>query len=205
TYLLWPWDFEMRFFLPVAPLACFYAWQGARACLTLVRRHWRWPGPRVRYAMGTIAVASLWALIADGLVHQIDVARQNRAFELQRAWSYPDVMAAQWIHAHAPAGAVGLARAWDVAYHYADRKVVGVAPSTDADLLLDGILRNHVDFVIVVRRRPHGYWRPGDDQCFRSVVDRYPRRFALVQSGEHEKIYAVRHDEPGPRARAPDA
>jgi hypothetical protein len=204
-YLLWPWDFEMRFFLPVAPLACFYAWRGARACLTLVRRRWRWPSPRVRHAMATIAVTLVWVLIADGLVHQIAVARQNRAFELQRAWTYPDVIAAQWIHEHAPAGAVVLARQWDVAYHYAGRKVVWFPPSTDADLLLDGILRYHVDFVIVVRRRSHSYWRPDDDQCFRSVVDRYPRRFALVQSGAHEKIYAVRQEDTGSRATSPGA
>jgi hypothetical protein len=204
-YLLWPWDFELRFFLPVAPLACFYAWRGARACLTLVRRRWRWPGPRLRHAMGTITVTLLWALIADGLVHQIDVARQNRAFELQRASTYPDVIAAQWIHAHAPAGAVVLARQWDVAYHYADRKVVWFPPSTDADLLLDGILRYHVDFVIVVTRGPDSYWRPDEDQCFRSVVDRDPQRFALAQSGDHEKIYAVRHDDAGSRAKPPDA
>jgi hypothetical protein len=196
-YLLWPWDFEVRFFLPVAPLACFYAWQGARACLTLVRRRWRWPGPRVRYAMGTITVTLLCALIADGLVHQIDVARQNRAFELQRASTYPDITAAQWIHAHAPAGAVVLARHWDVAYHYADRKVVWFPPSTDADLLLDGILRYHVDFVVVVTRGPDSYWRPDEDHCFRSVLDRHPERFALVQAGDHEKIYAVRKDETG--------
>src|SRR5262249_5252339 len=172
-YLLWPWDFEMRFFLPVTPLACVYAWEGARACLTLVRRRRRWPGPRVRHAMGTITVALLCALIADGLVHQVDVARQNRAFEVQRASSYPDVIAAQWLRGDGAGGAVVMARQWDVAYHYADRKVVWFPPSTDADLLLDGILRYHVDFVIVVRRRPHSYWRPDDDRCFRSVVDRY--------------------------------
>ncbi len=27
-YLLWPWEFEMRFVLPVAPLACMYLWRG---------------------------------------------------------------------------------------------------------------------------------------------------------------------------------
>jgi len=27
-YLLWPWDFELRFLLPVAPLACLYLWRG---------------------------------------------------------------------------------------------------------------------------------------------------------------------------------
>jgi len=29
-FLLWPWEFEMRFLIPVAPLACLYLWRGAR-------------------------------------------------------------------------------------------------------------------------------------------------------------------------------
>lgn len=34
-YLLWPWNFEIRFFLPVAPLACLYLWRGTKAVLGL--------------------------------------------------------------------------------------------------------------------------------------------------------------------------
>lgn len=30
-YLLWPWDLEPRFFLPILPLACLYAWRGLKA------------------------------------------------------------------------------------------------------------------------------------------------------------------------------
>lgn len=30
-YLVWPWPFEMRFLLPVAPLACLYLWRGGIA------------------------------------------------------------------------------------------------------------------------------------------------------------------------------
>jgi hypothetical protein len=30
-YLLWPWDFELRFLLPVVPLACLYVWRGFEA------------------------------------------------------------------------------------------------------------------------------------------------------------------------------
>src|SRR5262249_12778349 len=28
-FLFWPWNFELRFLLPVAPLACLYLWRGA--------------------------------------------------------------------------------------------------------------------------------------------------------------------------------
>jgi hypothetical protein len=192
-YLLWPWDFEIRFFLPVAPLACLYAWRGAQACLTVVRRRWKWPSPGLRQTMETATIALTGVLIANGLVHQIGIARQNRAFEVSQSGNYPDIIAAQWIRSHAPAGAVVMARQWDVSYHYADRRVVWFPPSTDADLLLDGILKHHVDFVVVVTRGKNTYWRPDDERCFERLVDRYPRHFTMVQAGANEKVYAVVH------------
>jgi hypothetical protein len=41
-YLLWPWGVEHRFFLPVAPLACLYAWKGLEAGYFLF-----WKRPRI--------------------------------------------------------------------------------------------------------------------------------------------------------------
>ena len=32
-YLLWPWTMETRFLLPIAPLACFYIWQGVNGAI----------------------------------------------------------------------------------------------------------------------------------------------------------------------------
>jgi len=202
-YLLWPWDFEIRFFLPVAPLACLYACRGGQACLTVIRRRWKWPSPGVRHTMETVTLALLGVLMANGLVHQFGVARENRAFEVSKATSYADIIAAQWIHAHVPSSAVIMARQWDVTYHYSDRKVVWFPPSTDSDLLLEGILKHHVDFVVVVARGTKTYWRPDDDRCFRGVIDRYPQRFALVQSGDHERIYAVRRETEPPAGVEP--
>jgi dolichyl-phosphate-mannose-protein mannosyltransferase len=190
-YLLWPWDFESRFFLPVAPLACLYAWRGARDVVGFMRQQWAWPALTIGPAMARGAVAVLCLLIANGLVRQIDVARENRAFNLSLASSYPDIQAAEWIHTHVPQGSVVMARQWDVAYHYAARKVVWFPPTTDADLLLHGILKYHVDYVVVVRRGLDSYWRPDDDRCFQSLVDRYPHLFAVVQAGTREKVYAV--------------
>jgi len=48
-YLLWPWDFEDRFFLPVAPLACLYLWRGAKMAVGAASRH-----PRVAGACGIL-------------------------------------------------------------------------------------------------------------------------------------------------------
>jgi hypothetical protein len=45
-FLFWPWDFELRFQLPIAPLAALYLWRGGRLS-------WRWV-QRTPRAAGTI-------------------------------------------------------------------------------------------------------------------------------------------------------
>jgi hypothetical protein len=37
-YALWPWNFEMRFLLPIVPLACLYFWRGIKAIGSFSRR-----------------------------------------------------------------------------------------------------------------------------------------------------------------------
>jgi hypothetical protein len=36
-YLLWPWTMEIRFVLPIAPLACFYVWQGIKGTIWAIK------------------------------------------------------------------------------------------------------------------------------------------------------------------------
>jgi hypothetical protein len=50
-YLLWPWDLELRFLLPVAPLAGLFAWRGGRRLL-----EWATHRPR-RAALGGLLVS----------------------------------------------------------------------------------------------------------------------------------------------------
>jgi hypothetical protein len=35
-YAIWPWNFEMRFLLPIVPLACLYLWRGGKVMVHLV-------------------------------------------------------------------------------------------------------------------------------------------------------------------------
>jgi hypothetical protein len=48
-YAVWPWPFEVRFLLPVAPLACIYAWRGGKAIGWTISHR-----PRAVGAAGTI-------------------------------------------------------------------------------------------------------------------------------------------------------
>jgi hypothetical protein len=62
-YLFWPWNYEWRFQIPVAPLAALYMWRGLRLLW-----YWAKMSPRLTYAVstamavsGTLATA-LWGM-----------------------------------------------------------------------------------------------------------------------------------------------
>jgi hypothetical protein len=48
-YLLWPWDLELRFIVPIVPLACLYVWRGGRTLAAFCAR-----APRVFSAAGLL-------------------------------------------------------------------------------------------------------------------------------------------------------
>jgi hypothetical protein len=63
-YLLWPWSFDVRFFLPVAPLALLYLWRGGRELLALASERSRVVGTCSFFFsmfLSVYAVASGWA------------------------------------------------------------------------------------------------------------------------------------------------
>ena len=83
-YLLWPWGVERRFFLPVAPLACLYAWKGVRAIHALVVTK-----PR--------AVGIVWAPL--GLVLGISGCLWLYTHRMTHGWGiFPDeLLAPAWL------------------------------------------------------------------------------------------------------------
>jgi hypothetical protein len=260
-YLVWPWDFETRFVLPVAPLACLYLWRGSKTmidwaarkpqtvasmsllvallCGTLsavnawnnpwftpkiavlfwlafvvaVLTAWigqrilrpsasngpasssvtrsRWEGTPLRIA----GVATVIALAAYGVKRDIIVARSNLTFDLSRSrdreLNYSQILAAKWIRDHTRENAVVMARGLDVVYYYADRRVVWFPPLTNPELLMEGIRKYHVGFVIVIDRAQNSYWRPAEEDCFERLSSAYPEAFKLVQEGAHERVFEV--------------
>jgi hypothetical protein len=61
-YLVWPWGLEPRFFLPIAPLACFYLWRGADVLLYLAKAKPRMLGT-VWLPMGLLLAAGAWGWV----------------------------------------------------------------------------------------------------------------------------------------------
>jgi hypothetical protein len=83
VYLLWPWRMELRFVLPIAPLACLYAWRGMTAI-------------RLTSDASPRLVGILWASMALGVAavgaHSISVPRRTGHGDL------PDQLAiAMWL------------------------------------------------------------------------------------------------------------
>jgi hypothetical protein len=261
-YLLWPWRTEIRFLLPIAPLAGVYVWQGIKGARVVVTRapriagaigsplclilgisgvHWtytHWGVDLGRYPDELIAVVWLilsfvaakmaytgrppsflmpdsalnrWArrpltfprvvplrvgiyaacvfvlaLLANGILKEAGIARENLGYrDLVRGGdthlvALPlEMEAAQWIRSHTPSNAIVMARHVPIVYHYSDRKLVWFPPSSNADILMQGIVKHHVGFIIVIKHKLP-YYMPDDDYCFHSLLAKYPTGFRIV-------------------------
>lgn len=256
-YLLWPWELEYRFFLPVAPLACLYAWRGARiVALTLRNRArplgmawlplsailaigaygwlrqaeggavshpaiqaklslalwlcsgvlagwlvWRhstlaaaFDTLRQSRAMPRLAWGAVVLLIAVGLSEQVEIARANTDPRSSRNRPPPDVEAGIWLSQHTDPHAIVMARHLPITYHYSNRHEVWFPPSTNAALLMDGVRRLKVDYVVVVHRQ-YSYYRPPEDSCFAQLIRAYPGNFRLVYESPEFKVFkTIRSD-----------
>ncbi len=264
-YLLWPWNLEARFFIPVIPLACLYVWRGLETlCALSVRRPrlvggvglalsgmlaaaaWQWhagvgvgarllyggwqaetsvilwlacagltafmlwrgahwsepfawafraPGPgwfgRPRRPAYRVAVPAVVAgLIAIGLVQQVRIGRRTLDPGDPSNSPAPDVAAGKWLGLHTEPGAVIMTRHVPTVYHFSGRKSVWFPPSSNAGVLMDGIRRLHVDYVVVAHRA-FEYYLPSDGVCFARLLAAYPDSFRPVARGSLFDVYRV--------------
>jgi hypothetical protein len=260
-YLVWPWDLEIRFFLPIAPLACLYLWRGCQALLLLAKTKprvvgtvwipvaailtvsaWLWMhecgfasdfrniGLEDEFSLaiwllsGLIAAWMIWAgtgwlapvsrfsrhysrvsgvswilslpiphllgfaavsgLVVAGLALQIEIGSNPNQFSAD-----PD--AAKWIRSHTSPDAIVMARHVPTLVHYSARKVVWFPPSSNPQLLMEGIVKHRVNFVLVVRREGSAYYRPPDNDCFAPLLRSCPGAFRLIYQVPEFKVYQV--------------
>jgi hypothetical protein len=264
-YLLWPWNTEPRFLLPVAPFACLYMWRGGKTLVFLAKNRprvlgvvwfpvavlltisaWLWmhgswitgglPHAGFQdeisfafwllsailaawmawagrgwlgsastvwrtYAMSIgalridvlrilqlLAVVIVTALIGAGVRMQLEIGRANVDLKSATNRLPPDVEAGEWIRSHTDTNAVVMARHVPTVYHYANRKLVWFPPSSDPHLLMAGIQKHKIDFVIVVRRE-NSYYLPSDDDSFAPLLVAYPKAFRLVHETPQFRIF----------------
>jgi hypothetical protein len=273
-YLLWPWTMEPRFLLPIAPLACFYIWEGCQAVIRASRANPRVVGIiwfpvallvailgahsiDVHRARGDADVSEelmvpmwlisagcaawmvgvgqsifsieafprvgkwlkrpleLWrvspfhllryagylfvtAVLLIGFASDIRIARENLnttdlvnaqrtgVIEIQPL----EVEAGLWLRSHAPPDSVVMARHWPTVHHYAGGQSVWFPPISDPGVLLEGIVKHSVDYVVVVT---HGkpYYLPDDDYCFDRLLAAHAENFRLVLQKDDLRIFEV--------------
>lgn len=133
-------------------------------------------------------------MILWGVSQQLATGRANLDLRSELNSAPPDARAASWIATHSDSSAVVMARHVPLASHYSGRKVVWFPPSTDSKLLMDGIRRLGVGYVIVVHRA-FDIYQPADEDCFAPLVAMYPNAFHLVFQDSGFKVFAVQHTE----------
>jgi hypothetical protein len=121
---------------------------------------------------------------------QIDIGRANLDPDSAINRLTPDVEASDWVRSNTDPNAIVMARHVPIASHYSLRKVIWFPPSSNAELLMDGILKHKVDFVIVVRREKN-YYLPPDDDSFAPLLAANPNTFRLVYQAPKFRIFHV--------------
>lgn len=137
-----------------------------------------------------LLMALVLALIVTGLGAQLTLAHTNLDLNSKTNSTPPDVLAAQWIAIHTEPSAIILARHVPIVYHYARRKLVWFPPSSNPNLLMDGIRKHKIDYVVVVTRED-SYYLPPEEDCMVRLFDAYPGTFELVQQGAGFKVLRV--------------
>ncbi|MGB2589700.1 MAG: hypothetical protein WA853_11330 [Candidatus Acidiferrum sp.] len=136
-------------------------------------------------ALAAIGVATI---CLTGLSAQVSLARANVDYDSQKSEPPPDVLAAKWINSHTEPGAIVMARYVPIVYHYSNRKIVWFPPSSNPDLLMAGIQKHKVGY-IVVAIRDADYYFPPESVCMAALLSAYPKDFELVYTSSEFKIF----------------
>lgn len=134
-----------------------------------------------------IGAIAAFALCMMGLGTQFSLARANRDYASQHALP-PDIQAAMWAKSNTPATAILMARYVPTVYHYSQRATIWFPPSTNAKMLMEGIRRHKIDYVLVVSR-VYDYYLPPDDDGMAALLMSYPEAFQLIYQTPELRIY----------------
>jgi len=136
------------------------------------------------------AIVVLTVPVASGLERQMALGRTNLNPDVTQQFSYPEIEASNWIRTHEPSAQVLMARDQDIAFHYTRRRVVWFPPISDPKVLMDGIRRYNVEFLIVAHHSK-SYWLPTEEACFQSLAQTYGSAFHLVNRGRDYQVFEV--------------
>jgi hypothetical protein len=132
--------------------------------------------------------ALLGGLVFLGVSEQADMRRSN--LDLTSAQHRPpaDLEAALWVREHTESSAVVMARQVPITYHYSGRMMVWFPPSSNAQILMQGIQNYKVSYVILIHRK-QSYFLPPEEDCFAAMLEANPNAFLLVAETARYRIY----------------
>jgi hypothetical protein len=189
-------EFSFVVWLPSAILAAWMIWAG-KEWLEPFSAFGRWLAPATRALQmnpmqisQVLALALVVVLMGTGIAKQAEISRANLDPNSLVNRPSADVLAAEWINSHTEPNAIVMARHVPIVYHFAKRKVIWFPPSSNPQLLMEGILSHQIDFVIVARRQ-YNYYLPPDDACFAPLWAAHPSNFRAVYQAPEFQIFQV--------------
>jgi len=136
------------------------------------------------------AAALVVLLVVKAVSQDIPLARRNLAFGEAGLEGSADIVAARWIRSHTDPNVVIAARHVPLVYYYAQRKVIWFAPVVRPQVMLEGLRRLGVRYVLVIDR-DDSYYLPPDEVCFDIVERAYPNTFRLAVQLGQARIYEI--------------
>ena len=138
----------------------------------------------------------LAGLVVRGVAAEIPIGRENVTLGMARLNNNPEIQAARWFEANTSPDTVVASRLTSLLHHYSGRRVIWFPPIADPKMLMDGIRRHHIQYVLVVERGFY-YYQPPDPVCFEGLEKAYPQSFRLAEASGQVKIYEVLPDSSG--------
>jgi hypothetical protein len=164
-------------------------WLGKLPGGAIVRR--RFSAGSLSFTFLQVSVAALVVLLVIRAISQDTfLIHRNLTFGEAGLERMPDVVAARWIRLNTDPDTVIAARHVPIIYHHAQRKIVWFAPIVRPQVMLEGLLRMGVRYVVVIDR-DYSYYFPPDESCFEMVEKAYPNAFRLAVQLDQVRIYEV--------------
>lgn len=141
-----------------------------------------------RAVAGFLGGVAVIGLIVIGVKAQWQMRRGNLDSVSAPARLPPDVEAALWVRDHTEPHAVVMARQVPTTYHYSGREMVWFPPSSNGRILMDGIHKYRVNYVVLIRRK-QSYFLPPEGDCFAAVLAENENAFRKVEETSDYRIY----------------
>lgn len=129
-------------------------------------------------------------LVVTGIKTIVEIGHNRINLDATSEFLYPELEASNWIRTNEPPNVVLMAREPEFVFHYAHDPTVWFPPISDAKVLMDGIRRYHVEFVVVTRHQP-SYWLPAEVDCIQALQKAYPGAFRLSHRGPDNSVFQV--------------